>query len=68
VKPLEAWRAQDLTPLSRAALRELLAARRSDPDDHATCDALLDSFMETLSEGQMVVFSRLLRELTEQVH
>jgi hypothetical protein len=68
VKALEYWRQQDLTPLSRAALRQLIEAQRFDPDDHATRDALLDSFMETLNEGQLVVFSRLLRELTGQVH
>jgi hypothetical protein len=68
VKALETWRQQELTPLSRAALCELIEAQRSDPDDHATRDALLDCFMETLTEGQLVVFSRLLRELTELIH
>ena len=68
VKALENWQQQDLAPESRARLRELIDVQRHDPDDHDRRDALLEAFLFTLSEHQLIAFARLLREMTEQVH
>jgi hypothetical protein len=65
---LDYWRQQDLAPRVRAALRELIEAQRTDPEDQVTCEALLEAFMRMLTEDQLSAFSRLLRELTEVVH
>lgn len=65
---LDQWQQQDLTAESRTRLQELLDAQRSRPVDHADRDRLLDAFLTTLTESQLVVFARLLREMTEQVH
>lgn len=67
-KTLESWRQQDLSPDACAKLNDLIELQRLDPDDLAGRDALLDEFMAHLTEDQLVVFVRLLRELTEQVH
>lgn len=68
MKALDIWRQQDLAPESRTRLRELLDAQRSGSEDPVTCEALLDAFLNTLTEAQLVVFARLLREMTGQVH
>lgn len=68
MKTLHRWRQQDLTPESRARLEQLLVAQRDRPDDEAAREALLDAFLASLSEPQLVTFARLVRELTQQVH
>jgi hypothetical protein len=67
MKTLQAWR-RELSAEARAALQDVIDAQRSDLDDLATRDALLDAFMLMLNEEQLAAFSRLLRELTEVVH
>jgi len=68
LKALNNWRRQDLSPESRDRLSELMDAQRDDPDDRLALDALLDAFMMTLTEVQLVTFARLLTEMTEEVH
>ena len=68
MKALANWHQQDLAPESRDRLRELLHVQRHEPEDQVKRDALLDAFLVTLSESQLVVFARLLREMTQQVH
>lgn len=67
MKVLDVWQQQDLSAESREKLRDLIDAQRYAPD-HADRDELLEAFMATLSESQLVAFARLVRELTEQVH
>ena len=68
MKALELWKQQDLDLESRARLRELIDAQRHEPEDEERRDALLEAFLGSLSESQLVVFARLLREMTQQVH
>ena len=68
MKALDNWWRQELAPESWERFRELLDAQRYDRDDADRCEALLDAFLGTLTETQLQVFARLLREMTQQVH
>jgi Spy/CpxP family protein refolding chaperone len=68
MKILDLWKQQDLTDESRARLRELIDVQRYQPDDHLQRETLLETFLETLTETQLAVFARLLREMTGRVH
>ena len=68
MKALDNWRRQELAPESQARLQELLDVQRYDRGDPARCETLLDAFLVTLTEPQLQVFARLLREMTQLVH
>lgn len=68
MKFLDLWRQQELSPESRLRLRELIDLERYEPDDAARRDSLLDAFLATLTEAQLTVLARLVREMTTRVH
>lgn len=67
MQALDHWR-RELKAESRARLRELIEAERYDDEDPARREALLDAFLVTLTETQLLTFARLLRELTSPMH
>lgn len=68
MRSLDLWRQQSLSAESQARLTRLIDAQRYGAGDREQIDGLLESFIETLTEAQLEAFSRLLTELTVQVH
>lgn len=68
MRALDRWKRLDLTGEARSRLDTLLAAERECELDAGTRAELLEAFMGTLTESQLTLFARMVRELTQPVH